>query len=65
MSYVTFFFFKMQFPYVPRHIGVRHSRRFPQISEKFDIVIRPMEYQEDQLQPEKEFVFIQNVGEER
>jgi hypothetical protein len=55
----------MQFPYVPRHIGVRHSRRFPEISEKFDIVIRPMEYQEDQLQPEKEFVFIQNVGEER
>jgi hypothetical protein len=53
----------MQFPYVPRHIGVRHSRRFPQISEKFDIV-RQMEYQEDQLQSEKEFVFIQIVGEE-
>lgn len=51
---------------MPLHIGVRHSRRFPQISEKFDIVIviGSMEYQEDQLQPEKEFVFIQNVGEE-
>jgi len=47
----------MQFPHMPRNIGICDSRRFAKVSKKFDIV-RPMEYQEDKLQSEKEFVFI-------